>query len=231
MFIIVSILLLVITVIIFAVILYRIRQPMPSPTSSPTSSPSVALFASAMRATATDDEYKIVNLSRASGEPWWNQEYSFSISRKYDYLYKLSGLPPPKYSPIPGLTVWTHTYTIGFNDFLINIYPDDKGNYEFLEPLPVSLIPYADMWVNINNVVMPTDGQIQTRGKLIPELENHPYPYTTLQGYYKQSPKPISITAPVDIKLRLYKYPQNSTVPIEEIKTFRVADGSIKALD
>jgi hypothetical protein len=222
MFILVSILLLlVITVIIFAMILYRIRQPIP--TSSPMPTPSVALFASAMRATATDDEYKIVNLSRASGEPWWNQQYSFSISRKYDYLYKLSGLPPPKYSPIPGLTVLTNAYTISFNDFLINIYPDDKGNYEFLEPLPVSLIPYADMRVNISNVVVPTDGQVQTTYEK--------YPYTSLQGYYKQSPKPISITTPVDIKLRLYKYLPNSTVPIEEIKTFRIADGSIKSLD
>jgi len=216
MFIIVSILLLVITVIILVMILYRIRQPIP--TSSPIPSSSVELFATA--APATDDEYKIINLPQDVGYPDWNQDYFFNITRKYDYLYKLSGLPPPQFSPIPGVTAYTVEYSILFNDFQCIIYPDENGDYEFIEPLPVSLLPYEDMRVLITNHTIHSPG-----------LENHPYPYTTLQGYYKQYPKPISTTAPVDIKLRLYKYPPNSRVPIEEIKTFRIADGTIKALD
>jgi hypothetical protein len=86
---------------------------------------------------------KIIDLRPASASP---SNTNYIISRAGDLLYSLGNLPPN--SP----------FDLTFNDFVLSLRSDENGNYTFIEPLPVYLLPYNDIRISLMEETSNTKG-------------------------------------------------------------------------
>jgi len=133
----------------------------------------------------TIDSLIDVKLSSAVGVPGWNQEFSCSLSRVHDYIHSISGLPP---SNMKNARV---KLTLLFNDLAIIIRSDSTGTYRFINPLPVSLLPYESMQIIISVTV--TDDR------------KDPFPYSNIIGTYSDSKVALDKYSVINMKIRSYE--------------------------
>ena len=117
----------------------------------------------------TDTEVTL-DLQVITGNCLKNKECSLLISNKYHLLLSLSNLPK------------NEKFVLTFNDLNINLRSDMNGNYTFLEPLPIYLLPYDDKRVNFE------------------------YLEEIVKASYKILDSPLDIGNSVDIKIKATKF-------------------------
>lgn len=122
-----------------------------------------------------------------------NTTYSYSIQRTYDYIHSISGLPPSNNKD------FNVECALVFNDLMIPIESDANGIYKFIEPLPISLLPYSDTTIQIKTTTINPD----LRNKLIT------YPYTNVTGQFNKSIVPLDKNSIIKIKIRSIEKLQN----------------------
>jgi hypothetical protein len=153
-----------------------------------------------------------VPLSRANGRPDWDEPYSFSISRVYDYIHGIYGLPP---SNLKDVKV---ELALSFNDLIVPIESDSDGVYKFIEPLPVSLLPYVDMKIQINTSIL------KDQDKII--LDSNKFPYSTITAQYSKSKIALDKNSIVKISIRSYEQLPNKNKIMVDLNA-TISNGTI----
>jgi len=127
---------------------------------------------------------------RTSGTPGWNQDFSYALSRQYDYILAINGLPLNK------TDCYITNFFLRFNDLSISIIPDSNGTYTFMDPLPVALLPYCDMRIEIITIIKNND-----KTKFDECLNKEPYYFQPI-GIYRDSTTSFNIQEPVYITIK-----------------------------
>ena len=135
----------------------------------------------------------MVSLVLESGPPQPHYDYSFSVSVQNGSLVRLTHLPP------------LQIFRLVFRHLVLHLFSDANGVYEFIEPLPLSILSFN---ASIQFEHVATD--------IVP------YPYSSVFGYYRLS----DCEAPAVARIKTVR-PDDPSQEIIHVLRFRTHSVSI----